>query len=540
MNVELELGLERRIGKRSAAVIEKHLGITTVGGLLNYYPRRYLNRGELTPISELPLDEEVTLIASVTSNSTRQMRARKGSITDVVITDDGRTGYAENQFLQRPPRQGRAAARPEGHVLRESDPLWRIAGTDQPELPVAGRGPGHSGHGPGKARAMPIPVYPATANLTSWSIQKVIATLLDTVDLDDLPDPLPGGHLCAREIPAPRGGLPPDPRAGDAAGLGQGPGPLPLPGGPGPPVRPCPPPRPACLRGGNSPPSRAGRTAGSLRPPAAVHPDRRPGPPSARRSPAELSQDGPMNRLLQGEVGSGKTIVALRAMLQVVDAGGQAALLAPTEVLAAQHFDSIRRTPRPAGPRRTPGRAGRAHCAGQPAHRLHAHRRPQAGPARRRLRHGRASSSAPTPCSATTSPSPTSASSWWMSSTASAWNSVTPCAPRPASPTPAGHDRHPDPQDRGHDGFGDLETSVLDELPAGRAPITTHVVGLAENPGWAARIWSRSRRRSTPDTRSTSCAPRSERTTTATSVPAKRNLAPGNWRGTGPRASWPR
>ena len=58
----------------------------------------------------------------------------------------------------------------------------------------------------------------------------------------------------------------------------------------------------------------------------------------------ELAQDSPMNRLLQGEVGSGKTIVALRAMLQVVDAGGQAALLAPTEVLAAQHFESIRRT----------------------------------------------------------------------------------------------------------------------------------------------------------------------------------------------------
>ncbi len=48
-----------------------------------------------------------------------------------------------------------------------------------------------------------------------------------------------------------------------------------------------------------------------------------------------------MHRLLQGEVGSGKTIVALLAMLQVVDAGGQAALLAPTEVLAAQHFRGI-------------------------------------------------------------------------------------------------------------------------------------------------------------------------------------------------------
>jgi ATP-dependent DNA helicase RecG len=48
-----------------------------------------------------------------------------------------------------------------------------------------------------------------------------------------------------------------------------------------------------------------------------------------------------MNRLLQGEVGSGKTLVALRAMLQVIDAGGQAALVAPTEVLAQQHAQSI-------------------------------------------------------------------------------------------------------------------------------------------------------------------------------------------------------
>lgn len=56
----------------------------------------------------------------------------------------------------------------------------------------------------------------------------------------------------------------------------------------------------------------------------------------------DMARDTPMHRLLQGEVGSGKTIVALRAMLAAVDAGGQAALLAPTEVLAAQHARSIR------------------------------------------------------------------------------------------------------------------------------------------------------------------------------------------------------
>src|SRR5699024_5404403 len=57
---------------------------------------------------------------------------------------------------------------------------------------------------------------------------------------------------------------------------------------------------------------------------------------------ADLSTEHPMNRLLQGEVGSGKTVVALRAMLQVVDSGRQAAMLAPTEVLAAQHARSLR------------------------------------------------------------------------------------------------------------------------------------------------------------------------------------------------------
>jgi ATP-dependent DNA helicase RecG len=56
---------------------------------------------------------------------------------------------------------------------------------------------------------------------------------------------------------------------------------------------------------------------------------------------SELGQPHPMHRLLQGEVGSGKTVVALRAMLQVVDSGGQAALLAPTEVLAQQHHRSL-------------------------------------------------------------------------------------------------------------------------------------------------------------------------------------------------------
>lgn len=121
MSAELDLDLGRLVGKRSAGVIAKHLGLTTVGALLNYFPRRYLDRGELTPISEVPLDEDVTLIARVVSISTRTMKARRGTITDVVISDDDGTpglrmvgerlprqspGHAQGQLLQRLPRQG--------------------------------------------------------------------------------------------------------------------------------------------------------------------------------------------------------------------------------------------------------------------------------------------------------------------------------------------------------------------------------------------------------------------------------------------------
>ena len=84
---------------------------------------------------------------------------------------------------------------------------------------------------------------------------------------------------------------------------------------------------------------------------------------------ADLATIHPMNRLLQGEVGSGKTVVALRAMLQVIDAGRQAVLLAPTEVLAAQHARSLRRRARPAGPRRRARRPGGGH-RDHPAHRV--------------------------------------------------------------------------------------------------------------------------------------------------------------------------
>ena len=490
MNTEFELGLERRIGKRSAAVIEKHLGITTVGGLLNHFPRRYLNRGELTPISEMPLDEDVTLIARVVSSSTRDMRARPGKLTDVVITDDA--GTLKVSFFNA--FRARAELLP-GRRALFSGKVTRYAGKlslTNPDFQLLDEDPDIPGMDPEKLAAMPIPIYPATAKLTSWSIQKVVSTLLDTADLAALDDPLPP-EVSAREKFLPTAQayrlihVPEVPgdwqRARDRFRYQEA---LVL--------------QSALARRRAQ---LAAEEATARRPVAdgilSAFDRQLPFTLTAGQSAVgktlaeELSDDSPMNRLLQGEVGSGKTIVALRAMLQVVDAGGQAALLAPTEVLAAQHFESIRRT---LGPLSRDGLLGGL------------------GPDSVQV-------------TLLTGSMPTAARKQAMLDAASGTAGIVigthallsdnvsfydlglivvdeqhrfGVEQRDALRAKARKPPHllvmtatPIPRTVAMTVFGDLETSVLDELPAGRAPISTHVVGLAENPAWAGRIWSRSR-----------------------------------------------
>ena len=70
---ELDAPLHKRLGP-VAKHLEKYFGITTVGELLNHFPRTYLKRGELTPIADVPVDEEVTLIARVQSATSRRMK----------------------------------------------------------------------------------------------------------------------------------------------------------------------------------------------------------------------------------------------------------------------------------------------------------------------------------------------------------------------------------------------------------------------------------------------------------------------------------
>lgn len=199
-----------------------------------------------------------------------------------------------------------------------------------------------------------------------------------------------------------------------------------------------------------------------------------------------------MHRLLQGEVGSGKTVVALRAMLQVVDAGGQAALLAPTEVLASQHYRGIRDLLGPLG------RAGELDSAEQ-ATAVALVTGSQGSKARKNALDAVASGEA----------------GIVIGTHALLYDDVTfkdlalvvvdeqhrfGVRQRDALRAKAeGEPPHvlvmtatPIPRTVAMTVFGDLETSELTELPRGRSPIATHVVPTADQ-RWVDRMWARLR-----------------------------------------------
>jgi ATP-dependent DNA helicase RecG len=199
-----------------------------------------------------------------------------------------------------------------------------------------------------------------------------------------------------------------------------------------------------------------------------------------------------MNRLLQGEVGSGKTLVALRAMLRVVDSGGQAALLAPTEVLAQQHYRSI------AAMLGDLGEGGTIFGSGEGT-RVEL----LTGSMTKTQRTGPLSRIA-------------SGEAGIVIGTHALLQDQVMFADlglvvvdeqhrfgveqRAALTDKAAAPPHllvmtatPIPRTVAMTVFGDLETSTLTELPAGRAPIQTNVVPLAEQPGWIGRVWERVR-----------------------------------------------
>jgi ATP-dependent DNA helicase RecG len=332
---DLESKLSSVIGDRTAKVLTDTFDIKTVGDLMRHYPRRYLVRGELSDISKLVEGDEVTILAEVLSSTNRPLRGRKGSIFEVVVTDG--TDKLSLTFFNQAWREKELKAGRQGLFAGKVGVFngkKQLAHPDYEMIPDGNDVDAAASSFAGKY----LPVYPASAKMPSWKISKCVEMAIDS--LDEVEDFLPEHIRSSFGYPTLHQGLvqlhrPADLDSAecarerltfDEAFLLQSLLVL----------------RRNELRKLNTT-SRKVKKGGILDSFDASLPFQLTGGQKAVCAEIEtdLAQDHPMHRLLQGEVGSGKTIVALRAMLAVVDSGGQAALLAPTEVLAAQHLRTI-------------------------------------------------------------------------------------------------------------------------------------------------------------------------------------------------------
>ncbi|MCW2523362.1 MAG: ATP-dependent helicase RecG, partial [Frankiales bacterium] len=330
--------LRNVLGTTTANSLEKKLELATVGDLLRHYPRRFSQRGELTDLAHLVEGEEVTVQARIQSVSGKRIPSRKLHILEVVIVSGNSSAslsFFNQPFRDKELKVGRVGLFA-GKVSRFRSKL-QLNSPDYTLFDSADEGAALTD--PAAFANALIPVYPAVAGLPSWTIAKCMGIMLD--QLDEVPDALPaavrldarlvGLDWALRNIHRPstmddyhraKHRLAFDEAFGVQLVLAQRRHALAA--------------NPTVAR-----PRMPGEMLDRFR-------ERLPFTLTDQQQSiadvisGELAAEYPMHRLLQGEVGSGKTVVALLAMLQVVDAGGQAALLAPTEVLAAQHAATIR------------------------------------------------------------------------------------------------------------------------------------------------------------------------------------------------------
>ncbi len=471
----LDQKLDRALGDRTAAAFGKGLGLHAVGDLLSHYPRRYARRGELSALGELPRDENVTIVAEVLSVINRPMRAKRGSILEVTISDG--KGILTLTFFNQAWRANELKTGVRGIFAGKVGDYKGSAQLAHPDYELFDADT-EADTAAAKAWAeLPIPIYPATSTVASWQIQKAMGIVLDT--LGALDDPVPF------EVRRMRGLMPfakalelihrPQVDADwgaarkalkfqeafvlQAALLQQR----------------------ARLRSVAA----TARVAGPLLEgfdatlPFTLTGDQR---LVGEQIAADLAEPVPMNRLVQGEVGSGKTLVALRAMLAVAQSGGQSALLAPTEVLAHQHLRSIVKT---LGPD------------------LAARLRPtlltgQLPVAERRKALLAAVSGSAHIVVGTHALLGDNVEFFDLGLIVVDEQHRFGVEQREALRLKGRQPPHvlvltatPIPRTVAMTVFGDLDISSIAELPAGRSPIESFVVPLAEKPGWISRVWAR-------------------------------------------------
>ena len=489
----------RFVGKRTAAQLAKQ-GVETGGDLLRLLPRRYDTWGDLTDMRTLVKGEQATIQAQIVRASSRRTRSGRApalmeaTVTDGVSTMDvvqfGAAGQMRARATQLAPgttvlmsgkvglhRGRRQLSNPRLYILDELDEAEREA-----------------------LLARPMPIYPGTEALPSWSVGKAVRTVLDQLEPGDVPDPLPedlrrqagliDAYTAYRWVHRPddahqwkaaRTRLRHEEALVLQVALAQ-------------------------RRAHHE----ATRTAvawpepeatGSLRADldAALPYDLTAGQVRVGQEiTTDLARTVPMQRLLQGDVGSGKTLVALRAMLQVVGGGGQAALLAPTEVLAAQHHSSLEAVLGPLGRLGMLGGAERA---------TRVHLLTGSTPAAQRRRiladlaagepaivvgtHALLSETVQIPFLGLVVVDEQHRFGVAQRDALRERGGVTdPVTGQRHTPHLLVMTATPIPRTVAMTVFGDLVTSVLDELPAGRSPVTTHLVPWSRT-SWVEGIWRR-------------------------------------------------
>ena len=334
---DLENKVSAVVGDRTAKVLQTTFGIKTVGDLMRHYPRRYMVRGELSDISALHEGDETTILAQVYSASTRPMRGRKGSMLEVVVTDG--TDKLSLTFFNQAWREKDLKVGRQGLFAGKVGVFNNKKQLAHPDYEMIPDGSDVDSAVEGFAGKY-LPVYPASAKMPSWKISQCAQLVIGA--LEEVSDFLPASIREKHKYPSLHQALvqlhqPADLEHAelsrerltfDEAFLLQSLLVM----------------RRIELKKLNST-SRKRVSGGLLDAFDATLPFELTGGQVAvcKEIESDLAQSHPMHRLLQGEVGSGKTIVALRAMLAVIDSGGQAALLAPTEVLAAQHLRTIQK-----------------------------------------------------------------------------------------------------------------------------------------------------------------------------------------------------
>ncbi|MBO9578571.1 MAG: ATP-dependent DNA helicase RecG [Microbacteriaceae bacterium] len=464
------------VGETTAKQLDRAFGHRTFGDLLGHYPRRYAHRAELTDFAGLHDGDEVTVVATVVSSDSRRMAARKGTLETARITDGERTmsltffnqRWRVDQLVQG--KRGLFAGKVQLYkgAPQLTHPEVLLFDDADDELNKLERAD------------WPIPIYPATGSLPSWRIGKAVSTVLDLLP-PGLEDPVPPAVAEPRGLVAFRDALegvhrPHADADWEAArealryqealvlqtALVQ---------------------RRDQLRAAAAAP----RTPGALLAkfdaalPFALTDDQRAAGEAIQNDLAALR---PMNRLVQGEVGSGKTLVALRAMLTVAESHGQAVLLAPTEVLAQQHLRSIAASlgPELAALLRPTLLTGRMPAADRKRALLAAASGQASIVVGTHALFGEHVSFADLGLVVVDEQHRFGVEQRDALRAKGAVGTVPHLLVLTATPIP---------RTVAMTVFGDLDVTTIAQLPAGRAPIESHVVPLAERPAWIARVWDR-------------------------------------------------